>query len=156
MSTNPGHQGGEAAMIGIEGIVTRNPVTLRESDTLGDALELMASQKIHHVPVVDDEHHVIGLVSHRDVLAAAHSSIGSEAEQSRARTVPLSSFMTRDVQTIHEEVSLLNAGIFLNKHRYGCLPVVKDGKLTGIITDSDFVSIAIALLDQEEASDSTG
>ena len=143
-------------MIGIEGIVTRDPVTLRESDTLGDALELMASQRIHHVPIVDDEHHVIGLVSHRDVLAAANSSIGSEVEQARARTVPLSSFMTRNVETVHEEVSLLNAGIFLNKHGYGCLPVVKDRKLTGIITDSDFVSIAIALLDQAEATDMLG
>lgn len=143
-------------MIGIEGVVTRNPVTLRESGTLGDALELMTSQKIHHVPIVDDEHHVIGLVSHRDVLAAANSSIGSEAEQARARTIPISSFMTRKVQTIHEEVSLLKAGIFLNEHGYGCLPVVKDGKLTGIITDRDFVSIAIALLDQEEATNPTG
>ena len=61
--------------------------------------------------------------------------------------------MTRDVQTIHEEVSLLNAGIFLNKHGYGCLPVVKDGKLTGIITDSDFVGIAISFLDQAEATE---
>ena len=127
-------------MIGIEGIVTRNPVTLRESNTLGDALELMASQKIHHVPIVDDEHHVIGLVSHRDVLAAAHSSIGSEAEQEQARAIPLSSFMTRNVQTIHEDVSLLNAGIFLNKHGYGCLPVVKKDKLVGIITETDFVA----------------
>ena len=143
-------------MIGIEGIVTRNPVTLRESNTLGDALELMASQNIHHVTIVDDEHHVIGLVSHRDVLAAANSSIGSEAEQAQARKIPLSSFMTRNVQTIHEEVSLLNAGIFLMKHGYGCLPVVNDGKLTGIITDSDFVSIAISLLDQAEATDAHG
>ena len=140
-------------MIGIEGIVTRDPVTLRESNTLGDALELMTSQKIHHVPIVDDEHRVIGLVSHRDVLAAAHSSIGCEDEQARTRAVPLSSFMTRDVVTIHEEVSLLKAGIFLNKHGYGCLPVVKDGKLTGIITDSDFVAIAISLLDQAEAAE---
>ena len=139
-------------MIGIEGIVTRDPVTLRESNTLGDALELMASQNIHHVPIVDDEHHVVGLVSHRDVVAAANSSIGSEAEQARARTIPLSSFMTRNVQTIHEEVSLLNAGIFLNKNGYGCLPVVKDGKLSGIITDSDFVAIAISFLDQAEAA----
>ena len=53
----------------------------------------------------------------------------SKIEQ--ARQIPLGTFMTRDVKTIHEEVSLLKARIFLRQHGYGCLPVVQDGQLTG-------------------------
>jgi CBS domain-containing protein len=44
------------------------------------------------------------------------------------------------------------AALYLQRHKYGCLPVVNDGKLKGIVTDSDFVAVAINLLEQWELS----
>jgi CBS domain-containing protein len=56
--------------------------------------------------------------------------------------------MTTDLSVVHEQMNLREAALRLQAHRYGCLPVVSRGKLIGIITDSDFVAVAINLLEQ--------
>jgi CBS domain-containing protein len=61
--------------------------------------------------------------------------------------------MVTDIATIDEHASLRQAALFLEKHMIGCLPVVTNGKLTGIITDSDFVAVAINLLEQIEEAE---
>ena len=61
--------------------------------------------------------------------------------------------MVRDLATIDENASLRQAALFLEKHRIGCLPVVTDGSLRGIVTDTDFVGVAINLLEQLEESE---
>jgi CBS domain-containing protein len=61
--------------------------------------------------------------------------------------------MVRDLATVDEHASLRQAALFLEKHRIGCLPVVTDGDLRGIITDTDFVGVAINLLEQMEDTD---
>ena len=58
--------------------------------------------------------------------------------------------MVTKVATVRENATLRQAALFLEKHRIGCLPVVTDGKLVGIITDTDFVGVAINLLEQIE------
>jgi CBS domain-containing protein len=61
--------------------------------------------------------------------------------------------MVTDVATVDERASLRQAALFLEKHRIGCLPVVTDGMLQGIITETDFVAVAINLLEQLEDSE---
>jgi CBS domain-containing protein len=61
--------------------------------------------------------------------------------------------MTTDLSVVHEQMNLREAALRLQAHRYGCLPVVSRGKLIGIITDSDFVAVAINLLEQLELTD---
>ena len=60
---------------------------------------------------------------------------------------------TTDLATVDEKASLRQAALFIEKHHIGCLPVVVDGKLRGIITDTDFVGVAINLLEQLEESE---
>ncbi|MEE8196687.1 MAG: CBS domain-containing protein [Acidiferrobacterales bacterium] len=55
---------------------------------------------------------------------------------------------TRRFGTVAEGTSLLSVAFRIERHKYVCLPVVTDGKLRGIITDSDFVAVAIKLLQQ--------
>ena len=62
--------------------------------------------------------------------------------------------MVTDVATVDEHASLRQAALFLEKHRIGCLPVLSDGELKGIITDTDFVGVAINLLEQLELDES--
>jgi CBS domain-containing protein len=61
--------------------------------------------------------------------------------------------MVRELATIDEHASLRQAALFLEKHQIGCLPVVTHGKLRGIVTDTDFVGVAINLLEQIEESE---
>ncbi len=142
-------------MLTVAEIMTREPYTLGPDDTLADARKLMAEHHIRHLPVVSGDGNLVGLVSQRDVLAAEDSSLmrGPEGDDSTEGYVALSAIMTSPVQSIDEHASLRGTAIHLQKNRMGCLPVLRDGKLVGIITDSDFVAIAINLMEQMEESE---
>lgn len=140
-------------MITIEEFMTSEPYTLRESDSINDAWEIMIGKHIRHIPVTDDDDHVLGLVTQRDVLAATEPGAIREAKSASHEVrsdFKMSDIMTRGVTVIHKEDSLRNAALYLQSHKYGCLPVVLDDRLVGIITDSDFIDIAINLLEQAE------
>ena len=143
-------------MITVDEIMTTDLHTLPETASLADAIKLMGKKHIHHLPIVDLEGKLIGLVSHRDVLAATDSSLRAKSERQRPADIPITKIMTRDVATVDEHISLRQAARYLEKRKYGCLPVVTNGKLRGIITDSDFLGVAINLLehiDELEPSD---
>lgn len=140
-------------MITVDEIMSVELRTLTESETLADIQTLMAAEHIRHVPIVDTGNRLVGLVSHRDVLAAAESNLGESGLAQNPREIPIGDFMTRDVTTVDPRANLRQAAIYLQKHGYGCLPVEQNDKLVGIITDSDFVGIAINLLEQMEVSD---
>ncbi|MFQ5937009.1 MAG: CBS domain-containing protein [Acidiferrobacterales bacterium] len=140
-----------ARVISINEIMTTELHTLSQTDSLQTAIKLMAKKHIRHIPIVTGKGELVGLVTHRDVLAATDSTLRAKSEHQNPASVPLSTVMTRDVVTVDEHVSLRSAALYLEQHKYGCLPVVTDGKLRGIITDSDFVAVVINLLEQLEA-----
>ena len=143
-------------MITIEEFMTADPYTLRESSSLNDARRIMTEKHIRHIPIIDEDKHLVGLVTQRDVLAATDP--GSKQQTSSApdqgdTDIELSGIMIRDVSVIHRSDSLRQAAQYLQLHKYGCLPVVSEDILVGIITDSDFIEIAINLLEQVEISE---
>ncbi|MDB1124757.1 CBS domain-containing protein [Vibrio algarum] len=140
-------------MIKIEDMMTRNPHTLLRSHSLSDAKHLMEKHDIRHVPVVDTENRLLGVVTQRDVLAAQESSLQKiSEEQSHTLTTPLDIAMRKNVMSVDPHAGLKESATYMQKHKVGCLPVVLNQELVGIITDSDFVTIAIHLLElQEEA-----
>jgi CBS domain-containing protein len=142
-------------MLSVAEIMTREPYTLGPDDTLADARKLMAEHHIRHIPVVAGDGSLVGLVSQRDVLAAEDSTLvrGQAGDDRTEGYVALSSIMTSPVQTVDEHASLRGTALHLQKNRMGCLPVLRDNALVGIITDSDFVAIAITLMEQIEASE---
>lgn len=137
-------------MFTVEEIMSVSVQTLNPKNSLTDAKKLMAESGIHHVPIVDDTGQVVGIVSHRDTLAASDSCLKNGDTTLNADDIAIEDFMTTGVTTVDGRASLREAALFLQKHQYGCLPVVTDGKLKGIITDSDFVAVAIDLLEQAE------
>ena len=138
-------------MLTVADIMTREPYTLGADDTLATARQMMAEHHIRHIPVVNADGTVIGLVSQRDVLAAEDSTVLNTAgDTSAERYVAVSSIMTSPAQTTEESAGLRGTAMFLQHHRLGCLPVLDKGTLTGIITDSDFVAVAINLMEQLE------
>ena len=74
-------------------------------------------------------------------------------DDSRNRYVAVSSVMTAPVQTTGESASLRSTAMYLQQYKLGCLPVLSKGELVGIITDSDFVQVAIHLMEQLELSE---
>jgi CBS domain-containing protein len=133
--------------------MTTELITLLPTANLAEARELMHRHKIHHLPVVDDNNTLIGLVTLTNVLAATDSILRDPNNSIRAEDVIVKDIMVTDVATVDERASLRQAALFLEKHRIGCLPVVTDGMLKGIITETDFVAVAINLLEQLEENE---
>lgn len=141
-------------MIKVEDMMTRSPHTLLRSHNLADAKSMMEALDIRHVPIVDANKQLLGVVSQRDVLAAQESSLQNIPEnQSYTFDTPLYEIMKTGVMTVAPQAGLKESAIYMQKHKVGCLPVVDRGELIGIITDSDFVAIAINLLELEEESE---
>ena len=142
-------------MLTVAEIMTKEPYTLGPDDNLASARQIMAEHHIRHIPVISSDGNLIGLVSQRDVLAAEDSTVLNEegGEGSRDQYVAISSIMTAPVQTVDEHAGLRGTAMHLQKNKLGCLPVVDGSKLVGIITDSDFVAIAVNLMEQLESSE---
>jgi CBS domain-containing membrane protein len=142
-------------MFTVAEIMTREPYSLGPDDSLATARKIMAEHHIRHIPVVSDDGSLIGLVSQRDVLAAEDSTVLNEegGPGSRDQYVAISAIMTAPVQTVEESDGLRGTAMHMQKNKLGCLPVLNEGQLAGIITDTDFVAIAINLLEQLESTE---
>jgi CBS domain-containing protein len=140
-------------MFSIDAIMSTDLITVRPSDTLEQARGLMHTNRIHHLPVVNDGGELVGLVTLTNVLAATDSILRDADNRIHAEEILIKDVMVEDLATVDERASLRQAALFIEKHKIGCLPVLSNGKLKGIITDSDFVGVAINLLEQMEDSE---
>ena len=125
--------------------IMSSPVEFLEvGDSLDLARHLMRAGRIRHLPVVDGEQRLIGLVTHRKVLAAwvSHGDPGHERPRTIAREIPVDMLMETDVMTTAPDAPAAYAARLIEKRKLGCLPVVDDGRLVGIVTEADFVRFA--------------
>jgi len=139
-------------MFSIDAIMSTDLITIEPSASLADAREIMHSNRIHHLPVMNDDD-LVGLVTLTNVLAATDSFLREDENRIHAREIRIQDVMVTELATVDEHVSLRQAALFIEKHKIGCLPVLSGGKLKGIITDTDFVGVAINLLEQMEDSE---
>jgi CBS domain-containing protein/gamma-glutamylcysteine synthetase len=129
----------------VEQYMTTDLFTVQEDEPLDLVAGLMEWERIRHVPVEDKKHRLIGLVSYRVLLRLlARGGLMGEGIKGAVSDV-----MLKNLVTIHPEASTLEAIDKMRKHRIGCLPVVKDGKLVGIVTERDFMNVSAELLEQK-------
>jgi len=136
--------------------MTRKLIAAKESDGLANIEVAMKQYRFRHLPVVDDQNHVIGLLTHRDMLHIMSSSLSSD-RQRRDRFIharaTVGGVMRRDLHTAHASEALTVAAERMWKHKIGCLPVVDaDGTLVGIVTEADFLKLSMKLLRAANAS----
>lgn len=127
----------------VEDLMTRDVFTLQKSATLDVLEEVLQWRNIRHVPVVDDDGVLEGIVTHRDFLRAAISTLSGIDRNAKTEVyskVPVAAIMTNEVMSIGPETPLQKAAVRLWNNKIGCLPVVNnDGVLIGILTEADFV-----------------
>ena len=140
-------------MIEIDTIMSTDLVTVAPDDNLDTARTLMRERRIHHLPVVGGDGGLVGLITLTNILAASDSFLRDDDSRIHPRDIPVADVMVTDVATVDEHAGLRQAALFLEKHKIGCLPVVTGGTLRGIITDTDFVGVAINLLEQIESAE---
>lgn len=131
-------------------VMTRQIMVLRIEDNLDEVMKAMKLFHIHHVPVVDGEK-LVGMVSHRDMLSMMHSRLQPFAGQEDRDTFEhtfVMNVMTRDPVSVAPELPLASAIRVMRERRVGCLPVVADDKLVGLLTETDLIRVLAQLLDE--------
>src|SRR5690606_19193249 len=107
-------------------------LTLTPGQSLPFARELMAMKRLRHLPVVDDDGLLVGLITHRDLLAAAVSSLAPLSESEREELqfkVPVARAMQEHVWTIGPDAPAEAAARLMLDHQIGCLPVTEGRRL---------------------------
>ncbi len=140
-------------MFTIDAIMTTDLITVAPSASLAEAQTLMQENRIHHLPVVENGKDLVGLVTVTDVLAATDSRLREDDSRIHPEDICIRDVMVTDVITVDHRASLRQAALFIEKHKIGCLPVLSEDRLVGIITDTDFVAVAINLLEQLEETE---
>jgi acetoin utilization protein AcuB len=126
-------------MTRVRDIMATNVVTISLDERLDLVDEIMTSGNIRHIPVTKGGG-VIGIVSQRDLLRARLSSLGDYSgreSQKFLEEVDVAKVMTKSVRCADPNESVVHAAKRMLEARIGCLPVVEDGELVGLITETD-------------------
>ena len=122
-------------------LMSTEVVTLDAKKTLDVADDLMKLKRIRHLPVLDDGR-LVGLITQRDLFLAGVSSVlqfRRTTEKEWLAHIKLAEVMTRDLITITPQADADDAVAQMLEHKIGCLPVVTDGKLVGLLSESDLL-----------------
>ena len=129
--------------------MSQEPVTITPDVSVTDALRLMRERKVRRLPVLDSHGKLVGIVSDQDLLYATPSPVSSlsvwEMNYLLAK-LKVEEVMTRKVITVTEDTPLEEAARIMADNKIGGLPVMRDDKLVGIVTETDLFKIFLELL----------
>ena len=127
--------------------MTREVSSVRRNDKLSIADDVMRLGRIRHMPVLDDHSDdLVGIVSQRDLFRGALAGAlgyGHHAQQQVMDTLVIKEIMSTDPVTTTPDTPLTDAARLMLERKVGCLPVVEDGRLIGILTESDVLRFAV-------------
>ncbi|NQD37056.1 CBS domain-containing protein [Permianibacter sp. IMCC34836] len=130
-------------------LMTRNVLSLRDNQTLKEAHALIRDKGIRHIPIVDAQDNLVGVLSQRPLLAFLLQAVDSGglpyANKLEART--LIRELMEEPMTIAPEQPLITAGSYLLDNKQACLVVTEGGKVTGILSPVDFIRCALHFLE---------
>jgi len=129
----------------VRDVMTADPTTLKRNDKLTLADDIMRLGRVRHLPVVDDDGEIlVGIVTQRDLFRDALAQAlgyGKHAQRKILDTLSVKDVMATEVVTTSPDTSLIEAARLLTERKIGCLPVVDNGRLVGILTEGDFVAL---------------
>ena len=128
----------------VEQFMSTDLFTVRPDDLVDLAASVMDWRHVRHVPVEDDEGRLVGLVSHRNLLRL----LSHGAHERSSEPVSVRSIMKTAPVTVSPDTLTLDAVEIMRRHNVGCLPVVKDARLVGIVTAYDFLAVSAKLFEE--------
>jgi len=130
-------------------IMTSEVQTLRSDQKLIDAIQFLHEHQVRHIPVLDGDGVLAGILTDRDIKRATPSALAPGQRDVWTKVVQetdLSKVMSRDPVTATGDTSLVEALERFVEDRIGCLPIVEGGQLLGIVTASDLFRASLAAL----------
>lgn len=130
------------AKMKVRDLMTENVKTVGPNDTMATVYDLMDAEHFRHLPVVDEDGRLVGILSSRDLFKAtvsASSDLPMSAQRQMLESISVEEVMNTAPETIEPSVDLRDAAETLLEYKLGCLPVVEGDNLVGIITEADFV-----------------
>jgi acetoin utilization protein AcuB len=127
-------------------------VTVSKDERMNVAKKILQEKNIRHLPVVDGKK-LIGLVTNMDIRRAEASpatSLEIRELHYLLDKLTVGEIMTRNVLTIPPDISVEQATTLLHDNKIGCLPVVEDGNLVGILTENDVMEVLIDVMGMKE------
>ena len=128
----------------VRDVMSQDVHTVNRNDELAIADALMKQGRVRHLPVLDEDGKVCAVVSQRDLFRGAllrALGYGSRAEEFVLRQVAVKEAMSAEIQTTEPDTSVANAARLMIERKIGCLPVIENGRLVGIVTETDFVKL---------------
>lgn len=128
--------------LSVRDLMSDDVIAVRSGDDLATLRDLMITHHIRHMPVVDGDGELVGLVSHRDLLRASlieQPDVASYMEEAVLERIKVREVMTEGVESVEAETDLRDAAEIMYENKYGCLPVTEGLRVVGILTESDFV-----------------
>ncbi len=127
----------------VEQYMTTDLFTVHEDEVVDLVANLMDWRHIRHVPVEDDQHRLVGLVSYRSLLRM----LAHDVPHGKDDPVSVASIMQRRPITVAPETPTMEAINLMRANKVACLPVIKDDRLVGIVTEHDFMTMAADLVE---------
>jgi len=126
--------------------MTPNPTTVTTDTTLKDAIELVRSKPFRHLPVLDENGKLVGVVTEKSLVYAAPTPITTlsifEVDYVLSR-VKIGQLLHREVIAVEPDLPIEEAASIMVENRIGCLPIVEHGELVGIISDTDIFCVLV-------------
>ena len=133
--------------------MTPDPITVTNKTPIDEALVLMRDKKVRRLPVMNQRGELVGIVAEKDILYASPSpatSLSIHEIHYLVSKLTVGEIMTKDVITVTEDTPLEEAARVMSDNRIGALPVMRDGKLVGIITETGIFNAFLELLGARE------
>ncbi len=127
----------------VERFMSKDLFTVRPEDVIDLAASLMNWKHIRHVPVEDDEGNLVGVVSHRDLL-----EIMARNRLRNGQEIVIKDVMKTELVTVGPQTPTLEALTLMRQKSIGCLPIVQGGKLVGMVTAHDFLTVSARLFEE--------
>jgi acetoin utilization protein AcuB len=130
-------------------VMTRNPVTIRDDEGIDEGLHLMRERKVRRLPVLNAAGNMVGILSDHDLLHAAPSpatTLSVHELHYLLAKLKIRQVMSSPVITVTEDTPLEEAARIMADNKIGGLPVLRDARLVGIITETDIFKVLLMLL----------
>jgi acetoin utilization protein AcuB len=137
----------------VSNIMTPDPLTVSDKTAIDEALKLMREKKVRRLPVLNAKGKLVGIVAEKDILYASPSpatSLSIHEIHYLVSKLTVGEIMTKDVFTVTDDTPLEEAARIMADNRIGALPVMREGKLVGIVTETDIFKAFLRLLGARE------